>query len=266
MKLPEYFADVVRDLNQKSEAIRRDFASHRPSAGGNREQLLQEMLSSYLPSRFGLDTGLISSSSGQFSNQADLIITDSHWNKPFYPSGPNRIWLVEAVYALVEVKSLLSPTEISDSIAKCRKFKTLPRKWSNAKVGKQRDSLFILWAFESPKSETLKENLTRLLSDVPVPEQPDFVIVPNQFVMNCGSYRELAVLGHPKSNLRRQIIQQYGEDLKGFKLDRFPLYELKEHSLFIWWIWLLSWLNRAGDRSPELLEYLPEKFDGTRLL
>ncbi len=86
MKLPEYFTDIVRGLNSNSEAIRRDFGSHRPSAGGNRERLLQTMLRDYLPKKFGIDTGLIASSDGQFSHQADLIITDQAWNTPLSPN------------------------------------------------------------------------------------------------------------------------------------------------------------------------------------
>jgi hypothetical protein len=37
--LPDYLADVGRDMAAKSAAIRRDFATHRLSAGENREDV-----------------------------------------------------------------------------------------------------------------------------------------------------------------------------------------------------------------------------------
>ena len=47
--LPDYFEDVSRDMASKSAAIRRDFARHRPSAGDNREDLVEHFLKGHLP-------------------------------------------------------------------------------------------------------------------------------------------------------------------------------------------------------------------------
>ncbi len=46
---PEYLSDVARDMRHKSAAIRRDFASHRLSAGENREDLVADFLENHLP-------------------------------------------------------------------------------------------------------------------------------------------------------------------------------------------------------------------------
>lgn len=266
MYLPEYFVDVVRTLNIASEGIRRDFASHRPSAGANREDLLKDFLEDHLPNKFGVDTGLIAATNGQFSKQADLIITDDQWNWSFYSSGPNKIYLVEGVYALIEVKTNLTRPEMEDAISKCRRFKTLPRKWSEVGTNRLHDSLFVVWSYDSPNASTVKENLVELLENVPIPEQPDFFIVPGQYVISCGSYRELSGLGQPESSFRRDLIERYGNELKGLNFNRIPLYELGENSLFVWFIWFLSWLNRAGVRAPELLDYLPPEKEWGRVL
>lgn len=267
MDLPLYFADVAAELDQKSKAIRRDFATHRGSAGGNRESLLAGVLRDYLPREFGIDTGLIASGDGQFSNQADLVVTDHSWNAPLYPSGPNRIWLVEAVYALIEVTTSLTPTEIADAIIKCRRFKRLPRRFSEApSAPRLTDSLFVLWSFESPASETLKRNLVDAIREIPVLEQPDFIIVPGHLVATCGSYRELSGIGQPGSSHRQILEKQYGPDLAALPFERLPVYECGQNSLFVWLVWLLSWLNRAGSRSSELLGYLPPEKNWGRLL
>src|ERR1041384_6394823 len=100
MDVLSYFGDVSAELARRSDAIRRDFSTHRGAAGSNREGLLADLLRAYLPKEFGIDTGLVASRDGQFSNQADLLIADHSWNAPLHPTGPNRIWLVEAIYAL----------------------------------------------------------------------------------------------------------------------------------------------------------------------
>ena len=266
MDLPQYFANIAEELDTKSKAIRRDFASHRPTAGGHRESLLATMLRNYLPREFGIDTGLVASSDGQFSNQADLIVIDHSWNAPFYPSGPSRIWLVEAVYAMIEVKTNISPTELADSINKCRRFKQLRRKFSEAPTSPAiQESVFVLWSFESPKAETLKQNLVEALRDLPVTEQPDFVVVPGQLVATCGSYRELSALGQPGSSYRQNLEKQYGPHVRDL-VDWVQIAECGKDSLLVWLIWFLSWLKRAGSRNSELLSYLPaEKAWGRRL-
>src|ERR1022692_2002382 len=127
MTLPEYLADVAKAMQVRSESIRRDFAAHRPSDGGNLENLVREFLVEHLPKRFSVDTGLVISSEGRFSNQADLIVADGLRNAPLYPRDPNKLWPVEAVYALLEAKAYLSPTELADAVKKGRRFKTLKR-------------------------------------------------------------------------------------------------------------------------------------------
>ena len=76
MTLLAYFLDISEELRRQSERVRRDFASHRPSAGSNREGIVGDFLRAYLPKAFGTDTGLILSKSGEFSKQVDLIIVD----------------------------------------------------------------------------------------------------------------------------------------------------------------------------------------------
>ena len=267
MDLPQYFVDIATELERKSQAIRRDFATHRGAAGSNREVLIGNVLRDYLPRGFGIDTGLITSADGQFSNQADLIVTDASWNAPFYPSSTNRIWLAEAVYMLIEVKTSLTPTELADAIAKCRRFKALPRHYSEAPVPPRlTESLFCIWSYEAPSSETLKTNLLAALNGVPRAEQPDFVIVPGKLVASNGHYREISALGQEGSSFRRDLETKYGRNLERMSYDPVQVDECGPDSLLVWFIWVLSWLKRAGSRNSELLRYLPQgKVWGRRL-
>ena len=97
---PDYLADVARELQSKSTTIRRDFATHRPTAGTHREDLVAAFLRTHLPKRFGITTGLVISPDGEFSNQADLLIVDHMNNAPLHGGSSAELWPVEAVYAL----------------------------------------------------------------------------------------------------------------------------------------------------------------------
>ena len=145
MILPEYLSEVAKDMRAKSAAIRRDFASHRLSAGENREDLIAEFLVNHLPRKFGVSSGMVISHDGVFSNQADLVVVDEQNNAPLYAASRNKLWPVEAVYALIEVKTTLHPAELTDAIAKGRRFKALKRRFCEAgQVQRIADSLFVI--------------------------------------------------------------------------------------------------------------------------
>lgn len=259
MTVHEYFADIVEELKRKSDRVRLGFSTHRLTAGENREGIVADFLRENLPKSFGVDTGLILSKSGEFSNQADIVVVDHNSNAPLYPSSTKHLWLVEAVYALIEVKTTLSPAEISDAVQKCRKFKTLLRDFSTVPALPQiPDSLFILWAFDAPSPETAKTNILSALQGVPRSEQPDFIVVPDSIIVTAGGYREISKLGLPNSPHRLQVTAAFGGNLDLALGEPIELLHLQNNSLLAFIVWFTSWLNGAGHRSAPLASYLAE--------
>ncbi|OHX38467.1 hypothetical protein BJL95_09220 [Methylomonas sp. LWB] len=257
MVLPEYLADIAREMRVKSTSIRRDFATHHLSAGENREDLVRAFLTEHLPKRFGVESGMVISHEGRFSNQADLVVVDALNNSPLYGTSRNQLWPVEAVYSLLEIKTTLSPTELKDSIAKGRRFKTLQRRFFEAGQGQRVfDSLFVIWGFDCPTPETLKSNVVAELTGVPLSEQPDFIVVPDHVLISCGSYLELSMLGQLGSTYRAQLHQQRGGDLSAL-LPPALVMDLGENALLAWYVWFDSWLRQAGSRLTTPSAYLP---------
>lgn len=259
MAMAEYWESVAEEMRRKSEAIRQGFSEHRPSAGANRENLVEKFLKEHLPKRFGVSTGLIFSHDGMFSNQADLVVVDDQNNAPLYPENRNKLWPVEAVYALIEVKTNLSPSDLADAIGKGRKFKRLQRKFCEAGWPLRiKDSLFVIWSFRAPRDlQKLKGNLLNALSGVPPAEQPDFVVVPDRLMATSGSFLELSVLGHPGSQRRQQLQAQHGSDLSALLPKPVGVYDLGKNSLLAWYVWFDSWLRQAGTRFTNPADYLP---------
>jgi hypothetical protein len=258
MLLPEYLSDVAKDMRAKSAAIRRDFASHRLSAGENREDLVADFLHNHLPRKFGVSSGMVVSHDGLFSNQADLVVVDEQNNAPLYAAARNKLWPVEAVYALIEVKTTLHPAELTDAIAKGRRFKALKRRFCEAgQVQRIHDSLFVIWAFDSAAPSTVKANLVAALAGVPRLEQPDLIVVPDRFVARAGSYLEISKLGQANSPYRAQLQARHGANLESLFPEPVEVGELGENALLAWYVWFDSWLRQAGSRLTDPVAYLP---------
>jgi hypothetical protein len=213
MVFADYLTSVTEEMKLKSARIKAGFKTHNLSAGENREDLVKDFLCDHLPQRFSVSSGLILSSDGVFSNQADLIIADGFNNSPLYAKQSNELWPVEAVYSLIEVKTTLDRPSLEDAIKKGRNFKKLPRQFLDVTPMKITDSLFIIWGYSSTAPETLKKNLEELLREVPKTEQPDLIIIPGEMVVQAGTYRELTKLGQPASEHRQNLEKQYGGDL-----------------------------------------------------
>jgi hypothetical protein len=253
MSIPEYFKNISKKLNSDSDEIRTFFASHRPSAGANREGLIADFLKRHLPSRYEVSHGLVLSSEGEFSNQADIVICDKLNNAPLFSDRVEPIWLVEAIYSLIEVKTTLSPSVLDDCVSKCKRFKSLKRQQTDSKI---KDSLFVVWAFEGPSPETFRDTIIDKYHDLPLEETPDLIIVPGKYVCISGEYRALTRLGQPGSPHRQQLELQ--PELMQQKNGRgFEIAVLNEHSLLASMVWLSSWLHQTGDRYASLIPYLP---------
>jgi hypothetical protein len=259
MTLPEYLSDVAKRMQAESTSIRRDFASHRPSAGENRESVVGEFLRQHLPQRFHVASGIVISCEGAFSNEADLIVVDALDNAPLYGGSPSELWPVEAVFALIEVKTALTPSQLSDAIAKGRRFKSLRREFCDLSPGQLvRDSLFVIWGFECPDPEVFRRNLQSALADCPVAEQPDLIVVPDKVVARAGSYLEFATLGQPGSPFRAQLQAQHGPNLRAILIpDGLLLDDMGENALMAWYLYFDSWLRRSGTRLSSPNAYLP---------
>jgi hypothetical protein len=229
--------------------------------------LVQTFLRDHLPGQFQVDKGLLIAPNGYFSNEADLLVVDHLRNSPLHASRPERLWPVEAAYALLEIKTQLSPRDIADGVHKCRRFKTLQR---NYLVGPDqpriKSSLFVLWAYDSPATETAKSNLAEAIAEIPRAEQPDFVVVPDGFVARSGEYLELSRLGQPGSAHRERLHQVHGPDLGSLLPEPLEVYALEDNSLAAWYIWFDSWLRHAGPRLCDPLCYLePQKIWGRKV-
>ncbi len=84
------------------------FTNHRSSIGTAHEGILRRFLQQYVPKRFAVSEGFIVDKEGQASNQCDIIIWSALEYSPFYQDGDFVILPIEAVHAVIEVKTSLT--------------------------------------------------------------------------------------------------------------------------------------------------------------
>lgn len=257
--LHKYFEDISSELERKSQSVREYFKTHKPSAGANREGMVASFLEDYLPNRYAISSGLILSKGGDFSNQADIIVADKMSNSPLFGENNEKIWLAEAVYSLIEVKTQLTPSTLRDSLDKCQRFKSLPRDFASD-FGRQniKESLFVLWAFEGPSPETIKQHVESELANIPRDKQPDFIVVPGSTLVRAGHYYEISKLGQEQSLHRSQVLAKFGGNADLALRPGFEVNELGGNTLLAWLVWYSSWLHAAGERRAALDNYVPQ--------
>lgn len=84
---------------------------HRGIRGTERERALRRFFETRLPPRFGVTTGELIDSGDRRSKQLDLIIYDKSIAQPVLGGDSADLLPCEAVYAVVEVKSVLTAAE-----------------------------------------------------------------------------------------------------------------------------------------------------------
>lgn len=93
--------------------------NHNPTKGRTREAIIiEQFLKPYLPKRFSIGSGLIIDFSEKESKQQDLIIFDENHSPVLLNVDSDKIIFAESTFAVLEVKSKLTTTELKDILTK----------------------------------------------------------------------------------------------------------------------------------------------------
>lgn len=100
---------------------------HHGERGAGRETILKDLLSNYLPERFGIDSGFVIDIQGSKSRQVDLVVYDRFMGPRFKLAGGKYAYPCEIVVAAGEVKTHLDRRELADSVEKLWSVSKLDR-------------------------------------------------------------------------------------------------------------------------------------------
>ena len=127
------FVKILQGIAQSLDVEFQELTSHithRGAKGSAREKtLIRELVKKYLPARFGLTRGEIIASNEEVSAECDAIIYDALECPPLYIASEDyQIVPIEAVYAVIEVKSHLDSEELEKTFKNFQQIKRFPKK------------------------------------------------------------------------------------------------------------------------------------------
>lgn len=255
----DHFASATRHLNARARSAR--------NSGGHDGARLTELIRPHLPELATIDTARVTSRAGDLSDGPELVVVDGRSNPTLFPGYGERLRLLESVYAQIDVRPRLDAEALAEALARCRRFKTLPREFADVpSLPKVQESLYVIWAWDSDGAEAVREQLGCALTQMPRSEQPDFVVVPNQLVVTGGSYLELVKFGHPGNAYRRRQEEALGRSAESYLAEHpVEVWDTGSDTLLVWLAWLTSWLRAAGGRSAPLESYLEQSVRLERL-
>lgn len=190
---------------------------HVPSAtkGTEREVLVREFLARVFPPAYRFGSGTIIDSAGHRSGQLDVII-----EFPFLPSfptpgAPDRMYLVDSVAAVIEVKSNLT-RQWKQVLKSARTVRSLVRDWrahqSTDPKGHEHDYVsavphvpFFAVGFEG---HTSIQKLQNLLASAEEGERPDGL-----FVVKSGAYSKCALSSSSRAGKGAGGLLAFSNDL-----------------------------------------------------
>lgn len=107
------YYDTLQDIFKNQSSVLTGVLTHYGERGRNDEEYLRQFLQRILPGRFSIGTGFIVSSDNEKkpSCQNDIIISDQFWNSPLYDELAAKVYPIETVYAIIEVKGVLDRSE-----------------------------------------------------------------------------------------------------------------------------------------------------------
>ncbi|MEH0739966.1 hypothetical protein H4F05_00470 [Vibrio cholerae] len=116
------FSTKITSLKNEFE-VNKDIV-HQGVKGGLNENELSDLIGSVIPKRYRLTKGIIENSTGEQSNETDILIYDDEI-LPSYMRDDLIFVPVEAVRYNFEVKSTLNSTELKTTINKFERFKSI---------------------------------------------------------------------------------------------------------------------------------------------
>lgn len=119
-----YYQAIMTRIESEVLAINGLF-NHQGIKGTGNENVLLDLLSSFLPKRYGVSTGVIVDRHGNQSRQCDIVIYDALNYPELFSLTSAKFFPVDFVYATIEVKTTLDKTKMKEVVENIRSVQPL---------------------------------------------------------------------------------------------------------------------------------------------
>lgn len=170
---------------------------HSATQGEETENEVRDLLADFLPSKFGLGSGIIIDTLGNATKQIDIIIFDKN-RSDYTLSTSSKIFLADHVIAAIEIKTTYTTGKNSSldgalsNIESVKKLKVAPHKWIESNFNPETKCfeytkysptapLGIVFFFKAQEThsalaiDTFFDNLRSSIDKIPIEHQPDLL-------------------------------------------------------------------------------------------
>lgn len=134
--ISQYYQGIVQQLRSEVVSINSLF-HHQGVKGEGNETALRELLTKFIPKRYGIGTGVVIDRNGKQSRQCDVIIYDTFLYPSLLSLTNVHFFPVDIVYATIEVKTTLSSNSVKDAlenIASVKNLDLIPDKFTGSET------------------------------------------------------------------------------------------------------------------------------------
>jgi len=124
--LSRLLASLHDDIEHRLKTARESFC-HPGTKGDASEAVWVELLQSYLPRRYQVETAHVVDSMGAFSEQIDVVVFDRQYSPFIFHFGGQIIIPAESVYAVFEAKQAINAGHVSYAQQKAASVRRLHR-------------------------------------------------------------------------------------------------------------------------------------------
>lgn len=124
--LSRLLASLHDDIEHRLKTARESFC-HPGTKGDASEAVWVELLQSYLPRRYQVETAHVVDSMGAFSEQIDVVVFDRQYSPFIFHFGGQIIIPAESVYAVFEAKQAINAGHVSYAQQKAVSVRRLHR-------------------------------------------------------------------------------------------------------------------------------------------
>lgn len=111
----DYYKGIHGKLQSEINYINSIF-DHQPTKGAANERLLRELIKKFIPSRFGVGTGVVIDKKGNQSKQIDIIVYDKMNYPSLFSLTHFHFFPVDIVYAVIEVKTCMDKEKAKEAL------------------------------------------------------------------------------------------------------------------------------------------------------
>ena len=122
--IDQYYQGIYQQLHAEVTFINTLF-QHQGVKGEGNELVLRELLTKFIPKRYGVGTGVVIDSLGHQSKQCDIVIYDTFWYPSLLSLASVHLFPVDIVYATIEVKTTLTKEEADEALLNIASVKEL---------------------------------------------------------------------------------------------------------------------------------------------